>query len=86
MRVVARRSSRRASSHGERAEGIEDQGGPSLNGASDWYLLTQLQNFKAGVRGADPRDEGGNRMAPMVSGLGDEQAMKDVIAYIGTLR
>lgn len=71
--------------HGARAEGIEAQGGPALTGASDWYLLTQLKNFKAGVRGADPRDTNGIRMAAMVAGLADEQAMKDVIAYIGTL-
>lgn len=71
--------------HGARAEGIEAQGGPPLSGASDWYLLTQLQNFKAGVRGADPRDTNGIRMAAMVAGLADEQAMKDVVAYIGTL-
>ena len=32
---------------------------PPLRGASDWYLLTQLKNFKAGIRGADPADQTG---------------------------
>lgn len=71
--------------HGEDGTGDEAQGAPPLAGASDWYLLTQLGHFKAGVRGADPRDESGGRMRAMASGLADEQAMKDVVAHISTL-
>jgi cytochrome c553 len=59
--------------------------GPPLKHASDWYLLTQLANFRAGVRGAKPGDTSGALMAPMSRTLLDEQAMKDVIAYIKTL-
>ncbi len=71
--------------HGADASGNEQLGGPSLHG-SDWYLLTQLQNFKARIRGGDPRDVQGAQMYPMANVLVDEQAMKDVIAYIRTLR
>jgi len=56
-----------------------------LAGASDWYLLTQLQNFKSGVRGTQPDDAMGAKMRPFSMTLPNEQAMKDVIAYIGTL-
>ncbi len=60
--------------------------GPPLNHASDWYLLTQLVNFRAGVRGTKPGDTSGALMRPMSLTLPDEQAMKDVIAYISSLK
>jgi cytochrome c553 len=71
--------------HGANAGGNIDQFGPPLAGASDWYLLTQLQNFKAGMRGTHPDDVTGAKMRPFSMTLPTEQAMKDVIAYIGTL-
>ena len=71
--------------HGADARGNIDQFGPPLAGASDWYLLRQLQNFKAGVRGTHPGDAMGAKMRPFSMTLPTEQAMKDVIAYIGTL-
>ena len=71
--------------HGEDAGGNIDEYGPPLHGASDWYLLTQLQNFKEGRRGTHPGDVTGAKMRPFSMTLPNEQAMKDVIAYIGTL-
>jgi cytochrome c553 len=71
--------------HGANARGNLDEFGPPLAGASDWYLLTQLQNFKSGVRGTQPDDAMGAKMRPFSMTLPNEQAMKDVIAYIGTL-
>lgn len=71
--------------HGANADGVLDQWGPPLAGASDWYLLTQLQNFKGGLRGTHPDDVTGAKMRPFSMTLPTEQAMKDVIAYIGTL-
>lgn len=72
--------------HGEDAAGNIDEYGPPLNHASDWYLLTQLNNFKEGRRGTHPGDVTGAKMRPFSMTLPNEQAMKDVIAYIGTLR
>jgi cytochrome c553 len=72
--------------HGAQAEGKKELGGPNLWVSADWYMLKQLHNFKAGIRGADPRDATGMRMRPMSMILADEQAMKDVIAYILTLQ
>ncbi len=71
--------------HGANAGGNIEEYGPPLNQASDWYLYTQLQNFKAGRRGTHPGDVTGAKMRPFSMTLPDEQAMKDVIAYIGTL-
>lgn len=71
--------------HGADARGNLDEFGPPLAGASDWYLLTQLQNFKAGARGTHADDVTGAKMRPFSMTLPNEQAMKDVIAYIGTL-
>ena len=71
--------------HGANARGVIDEFGPPLAGASDWYLLTQLQNFKAGIRGTHPDDVTGAKMRPFSMTLANEQAMKDVIAYIGSL-
>ena len=72
--------------HGAKAEGKEALGGPNLRVSADWYMLKQLQHFKSGIRGSDPRDITGMRMRPMSMILADEQAMKDVISYILTLR
>jgi cytochrome c553 len=71
--------------HGADGKGNETLGAPPLAGANDWYLLTQLKNFKSGVRGAAAGDTRGATMRPMAATLADEQAMKDVIAHIGTL-
>jgi cytochrome c553 len=72
--------------HGPEAAGNEQLGAPPLTRASDWYLLTQLRNFQAGVRGGDPvANESAGRMRPMAILLTDEQAMKDVLAHIMTL-
>ncbi len=74
-----------ATCHGEGARGNVDRGAPPLHAASDWYLLAQLQKFKAGVRGTNPADTTGAQMRPMALGLADEAAMRDVLSYIATL-
>jgi cytochrome c553 len=73
------------SCHGANGEGNQALNAPPLAGASDWYQLTSLQKFKAGVRGTNPKDTTGMLMRPMSMTLADDQAMKDVIAYIATL-
>ncbi len=71
--------------HGMDAEGREPLSGSPLANVSDWYLLRQLENFKAGVRGGRPGDQTGAMMRAMSSTLTDEQVMKDIIAHIMTL-
>ena len=72
--------------HGADAMGLEAMGAPTLVNQADWYMVRQLDKFKSGMRGADPRDVQGAQMAAMSAILGDRQAMLDVIAYIRTLR
>jgi len=55
-----------------------------LAGQPDWYLLTQLENYRVGARGGDPRDPVGQQMASFANMLLDEQAIKDVVTYIST--
>ncbi len=59
---------------------------PQLANLQDWYILRQLKNFKEGVRGSHPKDTYGSQMRPMSMTLIDEQAMKDVAAYINSLQ
>jgi cytochrome c553 len=72
--------------HGPAAAGNEQLKAPNIANASDWYLVAQLDKFRKGVRGADPRDTTGAQMAPMARTLPDDQAVKDVVAHIMTLR
>ena len=71
--------------HGDQAQGNQAMNAPALQGQNDWYLVTQLKNFKAGYRGANPLDTFGAPMRAMTSGLADEQAIIDVVSYINTL-
>ena len=71
--------------HGQQAEGMLATNAPALKGLETWYIVRQLQNFKQGIRGSDPKDTYGTQMAPMAQLLPDEQAMEDVAAYIQTL-
>lgn len=75
-----------AACHGQKGEGNEQMSAPPLAASSDWYMKTQLSNFKAGVRGANPNDAMGAQMRGMSFTLPDDQAILDVIAYIETVQ
>jgi cytochrome c oxidase subunit 2 len=70
--------------HGSDGRGIQAMNAPGLKGMSDWYLVTQLKNFKQGIRGAHPQDMYGPQMALMAAILADDQAINDLVAYINT--
>jgi cytochrome c oxidase subunit II len=71
--------------HGQQAEGLQALNAPKLAGQADWYLKREIENFKSGVRGADPGDKAGMQMVPMVATLANEDAIDNVVAYIETL-
>ena len=71
-----------AACHGAAAQGIEATNAPRLKGMSDWYLVTQLKNFRDGIRGAHPQDMYGAQMSLMAAMLKDDQAIHDLVAYI----
>ena len=41
--------------HGAQGAGIEQMNAPRLVPSNDWYLLSQLQKYKAGIRGSNPK-------------------------------
>jgi cytochrome c oxidase subunit 2 len=59
---------------------------PKLAGMSDWYFVTQISNFRAGIRGNHPADAYGEQMVQMATAMGDLEEINDVAAYINTLR
>jgi cytochrome c oxidase subunit 2 len=72
--------------HGASGEGIRAMNAPRLRGMSDWYLATQLKNFRQGIRGTHPQDLYGPQMALMSATLADQQAVNDLVAYVNSLR
>jgi cytochrome c553 len=74
-----------AACHGPKGEGNSALHAPALAGQTDWYLVTELQDFQAGLRGLSPQDDSGTQMRAAASALPDEPAIKDVVAYINTL-
>ena len=71
--------------HGADAAGNQALNAPELAGADDWYMVEQLHKFKAKIRGDGAIDAVGATMQAMSMTLTDEQAVKDVVAYIKTL-
>ncbi|MFZ5480410.1 MAG: c-type cytochrome [Myxococcota bacterium] len=72
--------------HGRAGEGNPVTQAPALWRQYDAYVVRQLTNFRDGVRGAHVADVTGMQMRPMVGKLPDEQAMRDVAAYVTTLK
>lgn len=68
--------------HGANGLGAQAMNAPRLKGMSDWYLVTQLKNFRQGIRGAHPKDMYGPQMAAMAAILVDERETDDLVAYI----
>jgi cytochrome c oxidase subunit 2 len=71
--------------HGDNAQGNKEIGAPKLAGQNGWYLARQLGSFKHGVRGSNEKDTYGKQMIPFASMLADDTAVRNVVAYIGTL-
>jgi cytochrome c553 len=72
--------------HGPSGAGLQALKAPRLAGVDDWYLATEIRKFRSGVRGANPKDHEGNLMRPMARSLANEDAIRNVVAYIGTLK
>ncbi|MEE8118635.1 MAG: c-type cytochrome [Gammaproteobacteria bacterium] len=71
--------------HGVNGEGVAATNAPRQAGMSDWYLVNQLKNFRAGIRGAHSGDEYGMQMSLMAAILQTDERVNDVVAYINTL-
>jgi len=75
-----------AGCHGADGRGSVAVGAPGLVFQSDAYLLRQLQAFQQGWRGHDVNDEPGIQMVNAAEWVRDDQARRDVLAYLATLR
>jgi cytochrome c oxidase subunit 2 len=71
--------------HGARGEGIFSTNAPRQAGMSDWYLVNQLKNFRAGIRGTHANDKFGMQMQMMAAILQSDEQIDNVVAYMNTL-
>jgi len=71
--------------HGADGLGNKALNSPKIAGQEPWYLERQLKNFKAGIRGADPKDKYGMQMRPMALTLADDQSLRDMAAYVSSM-
>jgi cytochrome c oxidase subunit 2 len=71
--------------HGKDGQGIQAINAPRMAGMTDWYIASQLKNFRAGIRGAHAQDFYGKQMGFMGRTLHDDKSINDLVAYINTL-
>jgi len=71
--------------HGPEARGNQALKAPALNHQADWYLVSQIDKFRQGLRGTHAKDTTGALMRPMAMSLADQQTILDVVAYIRSL-
>ncbi len=72
--------------HGAKAVGNESLNSPRLTGVDDWYLDSQFNKFKNGLRGFHKDDTYGAQMKAISNSLPDAQTSLDVVAYIQSLQ
>ncbi|HJL60381.1 MAG TPA: c-type cytochrome [Pseudomonadales bacterium] len=68
--------------HGPAGVGIESLGAPGLAGLDDWYMKTQLEKFKSGLRGGSQEDSYGAQMVFVMQRLNSDEGIADIIAYL----
>jgi cytochrome c553 len=65
-----------AACHGTHAQGNASQQAPALAGQHDWYIIRQLENYAAGIRGSHRGDRAGRLMMSQSFGLDDRQRQR----------
>ena len=74
------------SCHGANGEGNKALNSPKIAGLPDWYIESQLHKFRKGIRGVHAKDIYGQQMRPMAMSLANDKSVKDVTAYIRSLK
>ena len=72
------------SCHGEDGRSSPNGMAPSIAGQKTWYVVRQLSDFKAGLRGTHKSDLRGRMMRPQAQPLSDEQ-IRVLADYVSTL-
>lgn len=75
-----------AACHLDDGSGTWYNNAPKISGMSDWYLVTQISNFRAGIRGLHASDAYGEQMVGMSTAMSGIEEIEDVAAYLNTLR
>ena len=73
-----------AACHGADGRGIAATNAPRIKGMSDWYMATQMKNFRNGIRGGHAQDVHGAQMALVAGMLTDDAVIGDILAYINS--
>ena len=71
--------------HGEFGQGAQALDAPRLSSQHDWYIVRQLDNFVAGIRGGHQNDIYGAQMRIMSQMLESDERIHAVAAYIASL-
>ena len=71
--------------HGQFGEGAQSLDAPRLSNQHDWYIVRQLENFIAGIRGGHQNDIYGAQMRIMSQMLESDERIRAVAAYITSL-
>ena len=80
-----------AACHLDNGNGTWYTDAPKLAGMNDWYFVTQIKNFRSGIRGLHKADPYGEQMVAMATAMAakntdDTKEMEDVAAYLNTIR
>ena len=74
-----------AACHGNAAAGIAALATPPLRALNDWYMVTQLTNYRAGHRGYTANDIFGAQMRAASALLNSEEDIRAVVTYISSM-
>lgn len=75
-----------SSCHASHGRGNQALGAPNLVGIDPVYMERQINAFRSGARGALKDDKWGAQMRVGAGMLPDAKSVRDVVAYIGTLK
>lgn len=65
--------------HGENGRGNPAEEAPMIAGQYDWYIVSSIQQFKAGTERKNPK------MLPYIQNLSDKD-LEDLAAYISKMK
>ena len=71
--------------HGSNALGNVALEAPALAGLNDWYVLSQYEKFRGGLRGAHSEDRWGVQMVRLAPSITDTDILESIAAYLTTL-
>ena len=72
--------------HGPTANGNKSLNAPNLTILSAQYLTTQINNYKAGIRGYNSDDKLGRQMKMMAGMVRSDKDLIDIVAFIQSKR